>query len=48
MGAADAITLASPASSGVPDCVSLYWDELGEDISVRSDQDYPAAAPVLD
>ena len=26
----------------------LYWDELGEDISVRSDQDCPAAAPVLD
>ena len=26
----------------------LYWDELGEDISVRSDEDYPAAAPILD
>jgi hypothetical protein len=47
MGAADAAhwLLCIKRRTGLSE---LYWDELGEDISVRSDEDCPAAAPVLD
>ena len=47
MGAADAVHWLSCIKRRTGLC-ELYWDELGEDISVRSDEDCPAVAPILD
>ena len=47
MGAADAAHWL-PCIKRRTGLCELYWDELGEDISVRSDEDYPAVAPILD